>query len=206
MKKVLSTFAMLLCFAMATNAQTINETLTAVGAPERLEATEVNDTTVLLAWTPVAGSLGYGIMVYGEPLGLVSNADTSAYATVVPEVEYCFTIVSILQIDDLNYPTEWSEPSEAACITTGSDELALEELASSFSVYPNPVGSELFLATELRVEEVSIYDIYGRQTTVCGLQTTDFVHSINVSELNSGIYFVNIKTENGNVVKRFVKK
>ena len=30
-------------------------------------------------------------------------------------------------------------------------------------------------------------------------------NSIDVSELNSGVYFVKIKTENGEVVKRFVK-
>ena len=84
--------------------------------------------------------------------------------------------------------------------------LGIDELSSSINIYPNPVDNELFLATEVRVEEIAIYDVYGRKTTVYGLQTTDFVHSIDVADLEAGVYFVNIKTENGNIVKRFVKK
>ncbi|MBR2051169.1 MAG: T9SS type A sorting domain-containing protein, partial [Bacteroidales bacterium] len=84
--------------------------------------------------------------------------------------------------------------------------MGIDELSSSISIYPNPVDNELFLATEVRVEEIAIYDVYGRTTTVYGLQTTDFVHSIDVADLDAGVYFVNIKTENGNVVKRFIKK
>ena len=83
--------------------------------------------------------------------------------------------------------------------------LGIDDLSSSINIYPNPVDNELFLATEVRVEEIAIYDVYGRTTTVYGLQTTDFVHSIDVADLEAGVYFVNIKTENGNIVKRFVK-
>ena len=83
--------------------------------------------------------------------------------------------------------------------------MGVDELSSSINIYPNPVDNELFLATEVRVEEIAIYDVYGRTTTVYGLQTTDFVHSIDVADLEAGVYFVNIKTENGNVVKRFIK-
>ena len=83
--------------------------------------------------------------------------------------------------------------------------MGIDDLSSSINIYPNPVEEELIIATEVRVEEISIYDVYGRTTTVYGLQTTDFVHSIDVADLEAGVYFVNIKTENGNVVKRFVK-
>ncbi len=74
-----------------------------------------------------------------------------------------------------------------------------------FVIYPNPVEDELTIATELRVEEISIYDIYGRQTTVYGLQTTDFVNNIDVADLKAGIYFVKVRTNDGETVKRFVK-
>lgn len=33
-------------------------------------------------------------------------------------------------------------------------------------VYPNPANDVLFLATEMNVKEVAIYDIYGRETKV----------------------------------------
>ena len=84
--------------------------------------------------------------------------------------------------------------------------MGIDELSSSINIYPNPVDNELFLATEVRVEEIAIYDVYGRTTTVYGLQTTDFVHSIDVADLEAGVYFVKVVTSEGEIVKRFVKK
>lgn len=98
---------------------------------------------------------------------------------------------------------EESEASEK-CIVVIEDD-AVEENTTSFNVYPNPVKDRLFLATELNIKEVSIYDIYGRETKVCSLQSTDFVNTVDVAELNSGVYFISIKTDNGNIVRRFVK-
>ncbi len=85
-----------------------------------------------------------------------------------------------------------------------TDEDAVEEMTtSSFNVYPNPVNDRLYIEAEAEILEVSIFDIFGRQqSTVNGQQTL----SIDVANLNSGIYFVKVVTENGEMVKRFVKK
>ena len=40
---------------------------------------------------------------------------------------------------------------------------------------------------------------------VYGLQSTDFVHNIDIADLEAGVYFINIKTDKGNIVKRFIK-
>ena len=77
----------------------------------------------------------------------------------------------------------------------------ISELNSSVSIYPNPVKDQLFVETEMAVEEISVYDVFGRQmTTVYDQQT------VNVSELSNGVYFVKVKSENNEVVKRFIKK
>ena len=81
----------------------------------------------------------------------------------------------------------------------------VEENEIKFEMYPNPVSNELHIATEANIEEISIYDIYGRMTTVYGLQTTDFVNRIEIADLENGIYFINIKTDKGNIVRRFIK-
>ena len=79
----------------------------------------------------------------------------------------------------------------------------VEELISSILIYPNPVNDRLNVVTEAEVEEIVVYDVFGRQqTTVNGQQTS----SIDVSNLNAGIYFAKIKTAEGNIVKRFIKK
>lgn len=77
----------------------------------------------------------------------------------------------------------------------------INEISSSVNVYPNPVKDQLFVETEMKVEEICVYDVFGRQlTTVYDQQ------NINVSELSNGVYFVKVKAENNEVVKRFIKK
>ena len=98
-------------------------------------------------------------------------------STTVPSVKFVFT--------------EEEQPGDA-----------IEEATFSFNVYPNPVNNMLFVETESNVVEISVYDIFGRQQlAVSGQQS-----AINVADLNSGIYFVKVRTENGEIVKRFVKK
>ena len=74
------------------------------------------------------------------------------------------------------------------------------------SVYPNPVNDRLYIVTEDEVEDVVVYSItgviVGQQTTVNSQQTL----VIDLSDLKSGIYFVKIKTEKGNIVKRIIKQ
>ncbi len=78
---------------------------------------------------------------------------------------------------------------------------SIEENVSSLSVYPNPAENTLFLATEMNVEEIAIYDIYGRQVI-----KTPSHQVIDITELNSGVYFIKVRTNNAETVKRFVKK
>ena len=103
-----------------------------------------------------------------------------------------------------NAQGEWGEITKVEFVTTTEGNIELVE--DNFKIYPNPVNDRLYIETEVEVEEVVVYTItgvvVGQQTTVNGQQTS----SIDVSNLNSGIYFVKVVTENGEVVKRFVKK
>ena len=79
----------------------------------------------------------------------------------------------------------------------------VEELASSFDIYPNPVNDKLYIET--LTQTIEIYDIYGRhQITETPSHQGSFV--IEVSNLTPGVYFVIIKTDDEAVVRRFVKK
>lgn len=94
---------------------------------------------------------------------------------------------------------------EINCEGTGIDTPTATE--SSLEVYPNPVNDNLYIETVDNIENVSIYTILGttvyngKPATVSGQQS-----AINVAKLNSGVYFVKVITDNGEVVKRFVKK
>ena len=71
-------------------------------------------------------------------------------------------------------------------------------------VYPNPVNDRLYIETQTLTQTIEIYDIYGR------LQVTETPRhqgnlTIDLENLKSGIYFVKINTEKGNIVKRIIK-
>lgn len=88
----------------------------------------------------------------------------------------------------------------------GVEGLNVESL--KFKVYPNPV--EEILNVELNMmngkieAEIKITDILGN--TVIQHSTFNISNSIDVSELEKGIYFITVKTSNFSCTKKFVKK
>ena len=76
---------------------------------------------------------------------------------------------------------------------------------ANVNVYPNPVNDRLYIETSTQIQSIEVYDIYGRIQNLRNSETQKLRNSIDVSDLNSGIYFVKIKTEEGNIVKRIVK-
>ena len=73
---------------------------------------------------------------------------------------------------------------------------------SSVNIYPNPVNNKLFVSTNSKIETISIYTITG--VMVYNEKISNNV--IDVTSLNSGIYFVKINTKEGEIIECFVKK
>jgi len=72
-------------------------------------------------------------------------------------------------------------------------------------IFPNPVQNILHIASsQILVNNVSIYDLSGR--VVLENQNSNLDIKIDVSGLNTSMYFVQMDTENGTVTKRFVKR
>lgn len=74
--------------------------------------------------------------------------------------------------------------------------MGVEDVAQDmFSIYPNPVMNTLFIQAKSPVQAVLIYDLNGR------LQVQKMLNSskegIDVSQLNTGIYFVKLQLQNG---------
>ncbi len=83
----------------------------------------------------------------------------------------------------------------------------VEEIESAvrFNVYPNPAEDFIKLsAVSYQHSVVRIYNVLG--ILVDEIEINSNETEINVSGYKSGIYFINIETANGNVVKRFVKE
>ena len=142
----------------------------------------------------------------GNPVGYKVLINNKVVIESTSDLSYNFTSSEELFIAEVIALYEEEKTSVAVAKTYRQGENIVEHNNElNCNIYPNPASDILTIATEANVEEIAIYDIYGRTTTVYGLQTTDFVHSIDVADLEAGVYFVNIKTENGNIVKRFVK-
>ncbi|MBA3987411.1 MAG: T9SS type A sorting domain-containing protein [Flavobacteriales bacterium] len=76
---------------------------------------------------------------------------------------------------------------------------------SSFTLYPNPVKEVLYVNNILKQEVMaSVYDISGKLLQSHSIETS--LSTINLQELNSGLYFVVFKSKTGErVSKKFVK-
>ena len=85
--------------------------------------------------------------------------------------------------------------------------LGINNYTSNLFLYPNPTTGKLRIENgELRIENVEVFDIYGRK---CFLSTCPLVHSstttIDISHLSVGLYFVKIYTESEVVTKKVIK-
>ena len=90
-----------------------------------------------------------------------------------------------------------SQTSNCITITT----LGLETLAQNgWAVYPNPATDELFIELD-EATEITLIDVTGKVIQRASLQVGK--NSINVSSLNTGVYF--IRSVSGTNVK-FVKE
>lgn len=86
----------------------------------------------------------------------------------------------------------------------GFSTLSVDEVSSlepTIRIYPNPASEIVTIVTSNTIDRVEVFDIQGKQ--VKALKQTN---TIDVSDLNSGMYIVRIKTDNSTITKRLVKK
>ena len=167
----------------------------APAAPENLVATVTGATTITLTWDAVEGATSYN--VYGADAVIAEGLTETTYVVedLTAETTYCFTVTAVGEGGE-------SEDSNEACATIEPDGIAENEMA--FNVYPNPANDVVFVETASNIEAVSIYNIigvmiYSEEGAMNNVQ-------INVADFSAGVYVMKVRTENGEVVKHFVKK
>jgi hypothetical protein len=101
-------------------------------------------------------------------------------------------------------------PGVAGAVSLGLDTFSLTSLLSNesftmnnFDIYPNPASSVLNISNtnNIEINNISITDLNGRVIKNVNGNTT-----INVSDLNAGVYFVTIESTEGKSTKKFVKE
>jgi len=114
--------------------------------------------------------------------------------------------LNCIQVDDetATYPEcdsnsgwckdDWTEYSEE-CILGVEDNTNI-----SFSIYPNPVQDILNLESQQPIERVKIYNLQGQ------LIMEKYTNSIDVSNLTTGLYFVQVTVNGKTITKKFIKE
>jgi len=90
---------------------------------------------------------------------------------------------------------------------TVSQTLSTNDFVSSkFKVYPNPVNDIVTISNQgnIEINKVTVTDINGRTVKLLNLNGVTETR-INVSELNAGVYFIKIDTNEGVATKKIVK-
>lgn len=76
------------------------------------------------------------------------------------------------------------------------------EIASKFSVYPNPAKDFLTIdARNINISSVNVFNVLGTKV----LERKEFTdNKLDVSTLSNGIYFLKISADNASVTKKFI--
>lgn len=70
----------------------------------------------------------------------------------------------------------------------------------NFRIYPNPTQEEIYIKSNINIDYVELFDVLGNSI----LKKSKSTNLINVSNLNSGIYFLNIYANSSKLVKKVV--
>ena len=194
-----SDFCVVEVIALYENAMTsvgaVNIYSSEFGVPQNLTVTD-NTSNIVVSWDAVEGAIGYEVYRNKK---YYASVETTSFTDIdfLKGDQCCYQVKAVFENNNKSALTK------EECVTATGD--MLEELNSRLEIYPNPANDMLFIDADFEINEVVIYDVYGRQQVTETPSHQDNI-SVDLSELNAGIYFIKINTEEGNVVKQFIKQ
>ncbi|WP_432410227.1 proprotein convertase P-domain-containing protein [Rasiella sp. SM2506] len=134
------------------------------------------DPLTVFAQDPAAGSF------IGDGVYTVTLSATDAFGN-VGECTFELTIESILGVND-------------------------NTLETGITLYPNPAQSQVTLSntSNILLNKATMYDVNGKLVNTVDLTSMTTEKTIDISKLASGVYIVQIESENASVVKRLIKE
>ncbi len=162
--------------------------------PQNLTATD-NTSNIVVSWDAVEGATSYEVYRNKK---YYASVETTSFTDIdfLKGDECCYQVRALFGKNKSAYTKE-------ICVTATGD--MIEELNDKLELYPNPINDRLYIETEVEIEEIVVYDVYGRVQNLRNSETQKLRNSIDVSNLKSGIYFIKINTEEGNIVRRIIK-
>ncbi len=160
--------------------------------PESMKATIGTERTVASQTTTLwdSGASGVNYSAYTQQTGTFTPTTTGSYILGF----HCYSLADqwLLLLDDISVTS-----------ALGVNE---NEISDKIAVYPNPVNDVLNVSNNnlYEIKSLNITDVNGRTIKKLELSNVTETH-VNVSQLTSGVYFINIETNNGSITKKFIK-
>ena len=164
--------------------------------PVRNMSAEINGSDLKISWSaPEAGSpTGYNVSVNG--VLEAENINTLEYIkTNANQTHKTAEVVAVYE--------NGTSVAVAKIIVAGDN--VEEILRDNINIYPNPARDFVKLsAIGSQLSAVKVYNCLGMMVEEIEVNANEV--EINISEYNSGIYFFNIETENGNHIQKVLKR
>lgn len=136
----------------------------------------------------------------GFPVGTIVQTTISYFGTTGnTELRYTKAIVNIPLANINNQTVTQIEDFFTILLTTNKN----EEVSNKFQVYPNPVTDNLNIKSNnnQKINAIILSDTNGREI----INQTNNLEKINLNEIQKGIYFLKINTDNSSFSKKIIK-
>lgn len=92
-------------------------------------------------------------------------------------------------------------------ITTVEESLFVDDfdIKANIKMYPNPVSDYLFIESNVFIKAINLHDINGRLLQNFVLTNNRFEEKLDISKLNTGVYFVTIVSDKGELIEKLIK-
>ena len=170
-------------------------------APTSLTTVNIDSTMVTLNWT-AGGTESLWQLMLNDDADNLRNVSAKPYVLsgLTPATNYS---VKVRAICGDNNSSVWSAPLNFTTTAGGNQEGIDRAGDVSFSLYPNPASSSVTVATSASAT-VCLLDISGR-TVYCDAEQAE-LHTIDVSSMTKGVYYVRVTDVNGTAVRKLVVK
>jgi hypothetical protein len=208
MRKIILLMSVLLAWASSLTAQITREQADTIVFQYIQD--EVTTPCLLYVYNQTPSANEMTINTYNDEIIKVKYACWTYYLNENPEIpepcqhRYLFVkendgnLLEIITSNDLG-PEELTEWEPILGIID-------REREENILVYPNPTTGELRITNYgLQIDEIEIYDVYGRKLSSNHLIDSSPHPHINISHLSAGIYFLKLATPKGITLHKIIK-
>ena len=107
-----------------------------------------------------------------------------------------------------NFPNYYlGAETGSVCDSLTSSISDLKNLYGDVSLFPNPASSVLILkSTTSKIISLTIYNSLGQNVEEVLVKNKADQLQLNIDKLETGFYFLEVMTEKGNFLKKFIKE